>query len=133
MGKLEEARLLLEEELQANTETMRANRETLGDMHPDTLQSITNTLTSFNMLTNLLERQGKLVESIPLHTEVLEGWVLRYGMEDVMTRHVAELLASTLRKVGQREEAEALADKHGLSKPRLNPCIPRCFLGCWRQ
>ena len=101
MGKLEEARLLLEEMLQGE-------RETLGDRDP-------NTLTSISVLTNLLERQGKLVDSIPFSTEVLEGWVLRYGMEDVMTRHVAERLVSNLRKVGQQEEAEALADKHGLA------------------
>ena len=100
MGKLKEARLLVEEVLQGE-------RETLGDRDP-------NTLTSTSVLTNLLERQGKLVDSIPLSTEVLEGCVLRYGMEDVMTRHVAERLVSNLRKVGQQEEAEALADKHGL-------------------
>eukprot|EP00964_Phaeocystis_antarctica_P108927 scaffold73403_cov62-Phaeocystis_antarctica.AAC.2 len=36
-------------------------------------------------------------------------------MKDVMTRDAAERLVSNLRKVGQREEAEALADKHGLA------------------
>ena len=66
-------------------------------------------------LTGLLEEQGKLVEAIPLYTEALEGYVLLYGMEHAQTRSVAERLVSTLRKAGQREEAEALADTHGLA------------------
>ena len=40
MGKPEEARLLYEEQLQVSKEAMRANRETLGDRHEDTLDSI---------------------------------------------------------------------------------------------
>ena len=35
-----------------------------------------------------------------------------YGMEHEETRDAAERLASTLRKRGQQEEAEALAHKH---------------------
>ena len=41
--------------------------------------------------------------------------MLRYGMEHWKTRSAARSLVSNLRKVGQREEAEALADKHGLA------------------
>ena len=42
--------------------------------------------------------------------------MLLYGMKDeVFVRGAAERLVSTLRKVGQREEAEALAAKHGLA------------------
>ena len=41
--------------------------------------------------------------------------MLRYGMEHELTRHWAKRLLPHLRKVGQREEAEALADKHGLA------------------
>ena len=37
-------------------------------------------------------------------------------MEDEDTRRAARSLVSNLRKVGQREEAEALADKHGLNR-----------------
>ena len=102
MGKLEEATPLFEEVLQGR-------RETLGDRDP-------GTLTSIYLLADLLEKQGKLVEAIPLYTEVLEGCVLPFdGMEDGMTRYLAKELVSKLREAGQREEAEALADKHGLA------------------
>ena len=101
MGKLEEARPLFEQRLQGQ-------RETLGDRDRSTLGAIYN-------LANLLERQGKLVEAIPLYTEALEGYVLLYGMEHWLTRRTAERLVSNLREVGQREEAEALAAKHGLA------------------
>jgi tetratricopeptide (TPR) repeat protein len=101
MGQLEEARPLYEEQLQAN-------RERDGDRHP-------GTLTSINLLAYLLEDQGKLVEAIPLYTERLEGLVLLHGMEHQETRGAAERLVSTLRDAGQQEEAETLADKHGLA------------------
>eukprot|EP00964_Phaeocystis_antarctica_P005552 scaffold3029_cov61-Phaeocystis_antarctica.AAC.1 len=101
MGQLEEARPLYEEELQGM-------RETLGDRNP-------STLTSIYLLANLLETQGKLVEATPLYREEVEGRVLLHGMEHERTRGAAKRLVSNLRKVGQREEAEALADKHGLA------------------
>eukprot|EP00964_Phaeocystis_antarctica_P061578 scaffold36812_cov56-Phaeocystis_antarctica.AAC.2 len=101
MGKLEEATPLFEEALQGQ-------RETLGDRDPGTLVSIYK-------LADLLEKQGKLVEAIPLYTERLEGLVLRYGMEHWQTEGAAWNLVSNLRKVGQQEEAEALAGKHGLA------------------
>ena len=101
MGLLEEARPLYEEDLQAE-------RESYGDRDP-------RTLTSINLLALLLEKQGKLVEAIPLRTERLEGLVLLYGMEHAKTRGAAESLVSDLRKAGQQEEAEALADKHALA------------------
>ena len=113
VGQREEAEALaakhgLAEQLQASKEAVRTNRETLGDRHWKTLSSI-------HRLAHLLEALGKLVEATPLYTEALEGCVLRYGMKDVMTRDAAERLVSNLREVGQREEAEALADKHGLA------------------
>ena len=113
VGQLEEAEALadkhgLAEQLQASKETVRANRETLGDRHEDTLFAISN-------LAMLLEKQGKLVEAIPLYTEALEGYVLLLGMEHATTSRYAKRLVSKLRKVGQQEEAEALADKHGLA------------------
>ena len=110
MGKLEEARPLYEEALQARKETLagrprpghadldqqhgraaeedgqaargarplyeealQAQRETLGHRHPDTLISIYN-------LADLLEKQGKIAEAIPLFTEELEGCVLLHGI-----------------------------------------------------
>ena len=53
MGKLEDARPLYEEDLQAK-------RETLGDRHPDTLISI-------GKMGNLLHAMGKLDEARPLY------------------------------------------------------------------
>jgi tetratricopeptide (TPR) repeat protein len=101
MGRPEEARQLYEERLQAD-------REIDGDRYPGTLDSI-------YFLALLLEKQGKLVEAIPLYTERLEGLVLLYGMEHAKTRGAAKSLVSDLRKAGQQEEAEALAEKHGLA------------------
>ena len=101
MGKLEEARPLYEERLQGE-------RERLGDLHRGTLRSIYN-------LADLLEKKGKLVEANSLYTEVLEGHVLEYGMEDRWTRDAAKRLVFNLRRAGQREEAEALTEKHDLS------------------
>ena len=59
MGRLEEARPLAEEML-------RTQRATLGDYHQDTLLSIF-------YLADLLERQDRLTEAIPLFTELLAG------------------------------------------------------------
>ena len=101
MGKLEEARPLFEQRLQGQ-------REMLGDRHEDTLYLI-------RYLADVLEKQGKLVEAIPLFTEELEGYVRLFGMEYYETRGKAKRLVSNLREVGQREEAEALAHKHGLA------------------
>jgi len=57
MGKLEEARPLYEEALQAR-------KETLGDRHPETLTSISN-------MGGLLKKMGKLHEARPLYEEAL--------------------------------------------------------------
>ena len=100
MGKLEEARPLLEEDL-------KARRETLGDRHPGTLISISN-------MAVLLKNQGKLAEAIPLFTEELEGLVVLRGMEYQETRDSAKHLVNLLRNAGQHDEAKALATKHGL-------------------
>ena len=55
-----------------------------------------------------------LAEAIPLFTEELEGLVLLHGMEFQETRESAEHLVELLRNSGQRDEAEALAAKHGV-------------------
>jgi len=59
MGKLEKARPLHEESLQAS-------RETLGDRHPSTLASINN-------MGMLLQKMGKLEEARPLLEESLQA------------------------------------------------------------
>ena len=59
MGKLEEARPLYEEALQAR-------RETLGDRHPSTLTSIGN-------MGALLYGMGQLTEARPLFEEALQA------------------------------------------------------------
>ena len=100
MGKLDEARPLYEEALQAR-------RATLGDRHPQTLTSIGN-------MGDLLEHQGMLAEAIPFFTEELEGLVSLHGMEFQETRESAEHLAELLRKSNRHEEAKALAAKHEL-------------------
>ena len=100
MGKLDEARPLLEEALQAR-------RETLGDRHPDTLRSVGNT-------GDLLEHQGMLSAAIPFFTEELEGLVLLHGMEFQETRESAEHLAELLCKSG------------GMRRPRHWPQSTSC-------
>ena len=100
LGKLEEARPLLEE-------TLQARREALGDRDPGTLDSV-------NYMGDLLEKQGKFTEAIPLFTEELEGLVLLRGMEFQETRESAENLVKQLRNSGQHDEAEALAAEHGV-------------------
>ena len=59
MGKQEEARPLYEEAL-------RARRETLGDRHPKTLDSISN-------MGQLLQAMGQLEEARPLYEEALHA------------------------------------------------------------
>ena len=59
MGKLEEARPLLEEALQGK-------RETLGDRHPETMVSISN-------MGALLYGMGQLKEARPLFEEALQA------------------------------------------------------------
>ena len=59
MGKLEEARPLLKEDLQAS-------RATLGDRHPETLRSISN-------MGGLLQDMGKREEARPLCEEALQA------------------------------------------------------------
>ena len=100
MGKLEEARPLFEEALQAR-------RETLGDRHPGTLISIYN-------MGSLLKAQGMLTEAIPLFTEQLEGSVVLRGMKYQETRDSANHLVELLRNAGQHDEATALAAKHNM-------------------
>ena len=94
MCKLDEARPLLEEVLQAF-------RATLGDRHP-------HTLTSINNMGGLLEAMGKLEEARPLYEEAVQG-CSRATLGD---RHPSTLisighLADLLRATGDLDEAEA--------------------------
>ena len=88
-------------------EALQGNRETLGNRHSDTLGAIYN-------LANLLKEQGNLAEAIILFTEELEACVLLHGMEHKETCGSVRNLVNVLRMAGQREEAEALAAKHGV-------------------
>ena len=100
MGQLEEARPLYEEALQAR-------RETLGDRDPGTLNTMYG-------LAAVLKEQDNLAEAILLFTEELEACVLLHGMTHTETSSSATNLVHVLHKAGQREEAEALAAKHGV-------------------
>ena len=64
-GKLSEAEPLFREALEAR-------RRTLGDSHPDTLNSIDN-------LASLLRDQGKLNEAEPLYREAVGGAKKTFG------------------------------------------------------
>ena len=74
MGKLEEARLLFEEAVQAR-------KETLGHRHPSTLISISN-------LGLLLKAMGKPDEARPLYEEALQA-----SKETLGDRHPSTLIS----------------------------------------
>eukprot|EP00964_Phaeocystis_antarctica_P052955 scaffold31025_cov61-Phaeocystis_antarctica.AAC.2 len=101
MGKLEEAKLLYEEQLQASKETMRVNRETLGDKHPDTLESIHATGW-------LLQELGELEEARPLLEEALQGQRETLGNRDSDTLFSIFFVANLLREQGKLVEATPL-------------------------
>ena len=106
MGKPEEARLLREEQLQVSKEAMRANRETLGDRHEDTLESIYETA-------GLLRYLGKLEEARPLLEEALQGQRETLGDRDTYTLSSISGLAHLLKEMGQLEEARPLYARRG--------------------
>ena len=82
MGKLEEAKPLLEEALQAS-------KETLGDRHPITLTSINN-------MGALLMDMGQLKEARLLLEEALQGRKETLGDNHQHTRNTIGLLDSLL-------------------------------------
>ena len=89
-------------------EALQAQRETLGDRHPDTLGSIYN-------LADLLEDQGKIEEAVVLFTE-LEECVSVHGMQhNANTETSVKHLVTLLRNSGQLDEAKVLAARHGVS------------------
>ena len=136
MGKLDEARPLLEEALQAR-------RATLGDRHPDTLVSISNmggllkhmgkpeearplyeealqarratmgdrhphTLGSINNMGGLLMAMGKLEEARPLYEEAVQARRAKLGDRHTETLISISNLADLLRALGALDEAEAV-------------------------
>eukprot|EP00964_Phaeocystis_antarctica_P139927 scaffold104718_cov51-Phaeocystis_antarctica.AAC.1 len=94
MGKLEEARPLLEEALQAW-------RETLGDRHADTLVSIGN-------MGQLLKDMGKMEEARPLLEEALQASRETLGDRDPDTLMSIGNMADLLRANGALVEAQAV-------------------------
>ena len=65
-------------------------------------------------MADLLEKQGKIAEAIPLFTEELEARVSLHGMAHKETRDSAKHLVKLLRNADQQDEAEALAARYGV-------------------
>ena len=111
MGKLEEAKLLYEEALQAR-------RETLGDRHPDTLISISNLADLLRAAGALVESEAVLGNAVGVAQEVLgsnDRWTLLITAKAARLQHAQpggaaagkELLAATVARM-----AEVLGDNH---------------------
>ena len=94
MGKLEVAKPLLVEALQAS-------RETLGDRHP-------RTLTSIACMGTLLKEMGQLVEARPFHEEALKARRETLGDRHPDTLISISNLADLLRAAGALVESEAV-------------------------
>ena len=97
MGKLEEARPLLEEEL-------RAKINTLGDFHEDTLLSMVST-------GMLLESMGKLEEAKPLFEKVLRARRNTLSDRHEDTLHSIINTGLLLMDMGKLEEAKPLLEE----------------------
>ena len=97
MGKLEEARPLYEEALQAF-------RETLGDRHPNTLGSISN-------MGVLLKKMGKLEKAKPLYEEALQGERETLGDRHPETLTSIGNMGALLYAMGMLEEARPLCSR----------------------
>ena len=77
-----------------------------------------NTLTSINILAELLHAQGKDEEAEPFCREVLVGFTKALGEEHPFTISSAENLVGVLRSLGKREdECQHLLDRFGLKEP----------------
>ena len=97
MGKLEEARPLYEEALQAS-------RETLGNRHPNTLRSIGN-------MGLLLMDMGKLEEARPLLEEALQAKRETLGERHPSTLVSIGIMGLLLKQMGKLEEARPLSEE----------------------
>ena len=76
-----------------------------------------NTLTSSNILAELLHTQGKDTEAEPLTREVLDGFVVALGPKHPYAISAAENLAGVLRNLGRGPESDAVLKQYGLSTP----------------
>ena len=76
-----------------------------------------NTLTSINILAELLHSQGKDKEAEPLCKEVLAGFTICVGPEHPFTVSAAENLSAVLRKIGRDDEADEVMGKYNLRRP----------------
>ena len=99
-----ELELVTQRGLQLYEEELQANRETLGDRHPDTL-------TSIGSMATLLRGMGKPQEARPLFEEELEA-----SRETLGDRHVDTLVSISnmgqlLQAMGQLEEARPLYEE----------------------
>ena len=99
-----ELELVTQRGLQLYEEELQANRETLGDRHPDTL-------TSIESMATLLRGMGKPQEARPLFEEELEA-----SRETLGDRHVDTLVSISnmgqlLQAMGQLEEARPLYEE----------------------
>ena len=65
-------------------------------------------------MADLLEKQGKIAEAIPLFTEVLEARVSLHGMAHKETLDSAKHLIKLLRNADQQDEADALVARFGV-------------------
>ena len=97
MGKLDEARPLYEEALQAC-------RATLGDRHPSTLVSISN-------MGTLLKAMGKLDEARPLYEEALQARRATLGDRHPRTLSSINNMGRLLKDMGKLDEARPLYEE----------------------
>ena len=88
-------------------EALEGRRETLGDRHPHTLDSIYG-------LGMLLQTQGRLGDAIPLFREELQGCAARYGKGHEETRGSARNLVEVLTEAGRQREADEIAATYGV-------------------
>ncbi|VUC33070.1 unnamed protein product [Clonostachys rosea] len=106
----EQGRLKKAEKASKEAETIR--RDTLGEEHPDTLDSMSD-------LTSIFWAQGRLEEADQLGTKALELFQKILGEEHPKTLKSMGNLASILRDQGQLEEAAQLEVKLLDSRKRI--------------
>jgi serine/threonine protein kinase/tetratricopeptide (TPR) repeat protein len=112
------ARRAYPEALAAELESLRIKRATLGDEHPDTLDSLHNIgMGHLHM--------GEFAEAVPPLRASLAGSIARYGAEHEATAITRACLGHALAASGRRAEGEAeidhaLATAEALTEPDPN-------------
>ena len=76
-----------------------------------------NTLTAMNILAELLHAQNKDAEAEPLCREVLGGFTQAVGPRHPFSISAAENLSAVLRAIKKTDEADAVLQQFGLSRP----------------